>query len=455
MRWHLLRTFDKIYIIDLHGNSKKKEISPDGTKDANVFNVQQGVSIIIGIRNSGQKKNNESLGECYHAELYGSRLGKFQKLNDDNLEFQKVELDEKMFYFKPMNTKGQATYEKGILITELMPKNVTGVVSGNDNLTMLNSLRKITELTNNIKTATDEDILKIWKKFGRGQTAQKIKQDVNSGGKITQIDYRPFDKRWTYYSGISYGFLFRPRDSRVMINYFNENVGLAICRQQKIFGFNHVFVHKNIMESSFVSNRTSEITYTLPLYIYPNENALLSDEKQVNFDEIKLKELTNKLTKKPSEIEIFDYIYGILSSLKYRKKYNVFLKLDFPRIPIPKDNVEFKQYSKMGKKLRELHLKEPTLMAGNSIEFKGDGDFVVNSRKVKFQNGKVFINETQYFKGITEEQFNFFIGGYQPLQKWLKDRNEKVLSNTDIDHYSGIVNILAQTIEIMSKNNEQ
>ena len=227
------------------------------------------------------------------------------------------------------------------------------------------------------------------------------------------------------------------------------NHSLATCRQQKTNnGFHHVFVSDDIIESSYVSNKTGEITSQFPLFV-------LSDNRgrRANFDETKLKELFSDVeqpTEKSQKVypeDIMDYIYASLHSPSYREKYKEFLKTDFPRVPRPKKWKEFWRLVELGRELRELHLmhKVPEL----KVTFPIEGDNVVE--KVSYDNRKVYINKTQYFENVSELAWNFFIGGYQPAQKWLKDRKGRTLNYDDIVHYERIVAILEETDRIMKK----
>lgn len=223
---------------------------------------------------------------------------------------------------------------------------------------------------------------------------------------------------------------------------------VAACRQQKTNeGFHHILAAEGITESSYVSNKTSEITSQFPLFRKNGSTLYVA-----NFDEAKLKELFSDVEEPTNEIkvypeDIFDYIYGSLHSPSYREKYKEFLKTDFPRVPRPKSWKEFWRVAKLGGSLRELHL-----MHGNikpSATFPESGDNIIT--KLAYNDEKVWINSTQYFDNVSELAWNFYIGGYQPAQKWLKDRKGQALMFDDINHYSKIITILNKTDYIMKK----
>jgi hypothetical protein len=212
-----------------------------------------------------------------------------------------------------------------------------------------------------------------------------------------------------------------------------------------------------------------------PLYIYPDRDAGQSDafapkHRTLNFDpklyaaickaagidpadqagpEDDFRAATGEA--RPSEVEVFDYIYGALHSPAYRETFAEFLKIDFPRIPYPRDPETFRHVSEKGEALRRLHLMEPAAVGDTPYPYHGDGDDVVASRYPKFEDGKVFINPDQYFADIPPVAWTFHIGGYQPAQKWLKDRRGRSLSFDDITHYQRIVKILTETDRLMKE----
>jgi predicted helicase len=222
-----------------------------------------------------------------------------------------------------------------------------------------------------------------------------------------------------------------------------ENVGLMLCRQQKIKGFRHVLVHRGVVESSYVSNKTSEIGSSFPLYLYADDGSKIPNFKKEIVGEIE------KIIGKVSPEDIFDYIYAVLHSPNYREKYKEFLKIDFPRVPYPKNKKQFFELVKLGTELRELHLMESKKLEHLITTYSETGDDKVE--KVEYKDGKVFINKMQYFGGVPDSTWNFYIGGYQPAQKWLKDRKGRTLTNADIEHYQKIIVVLVETNRIMKE----
>ena len=434
MRWHLLNTFDKIYIIDLHGNAKKKETCSDGSKDENVFDIQQGVSINLFIKNNQKKKG--QLAEVYHADLYGKREFKYNFLAEhglDNINFNKVTLSSPMYFFVPKDFTLEKTYNKGLALNQLFIVNSVGVVTANDKTLINNSKKQLSEnveKTYNISVGID---------------------------KVQTIQYRIFDERYVFYDE---KYIERPRQE-VMRHFINhENYALLVCKQYKAFPqYHHVFIGQKIFESSIVSNKTSEISYGFPLYLYDD----IDNSRRANFnseiiqkfaDSLKLQYVTEKSDTAGTfaPIDVLDYIYAVLHSPKYRETYKEFLKIDFPRIPYPKDKSKFWKLVALGSELRKIHLLESDKLNTLSIGYPVSGSNIVEN--LTFAENKVYINAAQYFDNVPDIAWNFYIGGYQPAQKWLKDRKNQELTFDDICHYQKIINALYLTSQLMQEIDE-
>jgi len=473
MRWHLLKTYDKIYTIDLHGNSKKKETAPDGSADVNVFDIMQGVSINIFIK-TGKKKANE-LGKIFHFDLFGKRDYKYDFLSKNSIKsisFNELKPEKPNLFFIPKNNEGQGEYENGFKINELFTTNNVGFVTANDGLNV-----SMSELEQRQKI---EDILTMdessWRlKYKRPKDADSwkylwAKEDAfkNKDKQLFKVSYRPFDTRYSLYTGKSGGLYARPV-YQIMHHFIKrENLGLTLCKQYKTGeSYVHLFITDKIIESSYVSNRTSEITSILPLYIYPdNKDQQTIDqslERTPNFnteivnqigEKVGLTLTNEKETTKDTfaPIDILDYIYAVLHSPTYREKYKEFLKIDFPRVPYPKDKDTFWKLVKLGGELRQIHLLESPIVDKPISKYPETGTNIVG--KPKYENGKVMINETQYFEDVPEVAWNFYIGGYQPAQKWLKDRKDRELQIDDIRHYMKIIVALTETDRLMKEIDE-
>lgn len=443
MRHHLRKTFDKIYILDLHGNSKKKETAPDGGPDQNVFDIMQGVSIIIAVKTGTENK----LADVYHAEVYGKRADKFAVLNHDQVKFSKVNSVAPRHYFVPKDMSLTDEYEANICINDLFINKSSGFRSGaadsqicferNDIENVVQDLIKLPELDFRAKYNL---------KDGRNHYYAGMKEDIgneiNNSRIIQTAWHSPFDVRWTYYSYKSSGFVARPRN-QTMDNFVgHENIGLIYMRGHiEPKGAAAGVTNLVSSERTFSRPGMSSADSVAPLYIYVGGSERIS-----NFNADELRKLTAMLERTFEPEDIFDYIYAILHSPSYRKKYAESLKMDFPRVPIPTQK-DFDRLVALGRQLRELHLM--TVYIQFTTSYPEFGNNLVE--KVEWVGNKVYINTNQYFGGVPDNSWNFYIGGYQPAQKWLKDRKGRVLSSEDIVHYQKIIKILDETDRIMKE----
>ena len=707
MRWNLMKSFDKIYIIDLHGNSKKKEVCLDGSKDENVFDIQQGVSINIFVKKTTpappKEGNNKKLAEVYHFDLFGKREEKYKYLLTNNfskIPFTKLQPSAPEYFFVPKNYEIKEKYDSGFSVQELFPVNSVGIVTARDNFTIHDTAEAV---KNTINDFIKLDVETARKKFDLGKDVRDwsvagAKKDLTPNpdfSKIVKISYRPFDTKFTYYTGNSKGFHCMPRGNVMQHFLKGENIGLVTCRQVATNSWELVNITKNIVDDSFVSNRTKERGYVFPLYLYhepdklfanetrkPNLNKTIineiskriglqfvetplapndgdhpvlpsndsnhplappkegndgSDQNSIsekfptigeknspplegqgwllrtgcgssednhtentrntkNYMDLpfnpKLKERARELRKAgnlsevlfwnkvknkqfknfdfdrqkiignyivdfyctncnvvieidgsshddkqeydavrddylkslglevihitdidikknitavmamlydhpaltprnhplgsnhplppPKEgneegnedsqnsfpenspplegqgwfapIDVLDYIYAVLHSPAYRERYKEFLKIDFPRVPYPENAEQFWKLVELGGKLRRLHLLEGVEAQQGMADFPVKGTSEVE--KPEYKDGKVWINDKQYFDNVPSEAWSFYIGGYQPAQKWLKDRKGRKLGYDDIRHYQRIVKVLKETGEVMRRVDE-
>lgn len=483
MRKHLLASFDKIYILDLHGNAKKKEVCPDGSADQNVFDIMQGVSINIFVK-TGDKKVNE-LGEVFHCDMQGKREYKYEKLIEGTLKtikWNKLLVDAPNFFLVKKEFDQSGEYENGFKVDELFFLYSSG-----------------------IKTHDDGNLISRLKFENYNQ----------------QYFYRPFDTK-----NINYDLnkVQRHRYS-LMRNMLEENIALLLPRQSitGLFGF---FVSKGLTDINFTGTAGQfGAGLTFPLYLYPDKSTQqtidgnpvrtpnlnmeivqkIGDSIGLYFDaeEPAADDVTTVETNQFYPINILDYIYAVLHSPSYREKYKEFLKIDFPRVPYPKDIGSFWKLVELGSEIRKIHLLESPVVEKYITQYPVDGDNVVG--KIRFEmneptidnspsngsdnysvgyeadtasfpqphlssneeqmlheddvaydyaglkKGKVWINETQYFDNVPEVAWNFYIGGYQPAQKWLKDRKERTLEFDDILHYQKIIVALTETDRLMKE----
>ena len=510
MRWNLLKTYDKIYTIDLHGNAKRKETAPDGSKDENVFDIQQGVSINIFIK-TGNKKANE-LGKVFHYDLFGRRNYKYDFLNSSSfstIKFKGLPNVGPQYYFVPKDFKGKAQYEKGFQLSNLFNFNTSGIKTHRDAFVIdysKNDLKsRIIDFFSN--EYSDADIQSKYTIKAKTEWFNEKRNGVFNSDRIKKILYRPFDTRWIYYSPdlVDRG---REKVFKNTINY--KNLGLLTSRQLSTFDFQHILISRELADMCSVSLQTKETGYYLPLYIYPetNNQQTLNHEKEEtasaphgrasnlnkeivqkiaeNLDlvynpnpkhpfetgkDILLKATQNSpnssVTKKNrsllNPVDILDYIYAVLHSPNYRETYKEFLKIDFPRVPYPKDPKAFWKLVKLGGEIRQIHLLESSIVEQYITQYPISGDNTITRKITKNSpgyeavddlKGKVWINDEQYFDNVPLVAWEFYIGGYQPAQKWLKDRKGRQLNFDDILHYQKIIVALTETDRLMKEIDE-
>ncbi len=444
MRKHLLETFDEIYVLDLHGNAKKKESAPDGSKDENVFDIQQGVAISIMIRKCEQK---EKPGIVKFAELYGKRNKKFVTLNENELNtisWEELKIDIPNYFFTKKDFNEKTEYDKEIKLEELFISYSSGIKTHRDSFVMDFEKREIENRINDFInfSKTDNELQRTYnlKNTTTFQITNARKQVAkeNLEDHLKIITYRPFDERYIYYSS---NVIDRDR-KEIMTNMFQHNIAILTKRGVDVKGL--VSITKNIFEIRVFSNPGSQGSdFGFPLYVYSKDGTKIPNLKAEIVEQIE------KIVGQTKPEEILDYIYAILHSPKYRKKYKEFLKIDFPRVPCPKDKKTFKKLIKFGTELRLLHLLESPKVNKFITTFPKLGSDIID--KINYKNGNVIINDEQYFGKVPEIAWNFYIGGYQPAQKWLKDRKGKKLTNEDIEHYQKIIVALVETDRIMKE----
>ncbi|SFR49780.1 type ISP restriction/modification enzyme [Thiomicrospira sp. ALE5] len=476
MRKHLLETFDEIYILDLHGNSKKKETAPDGSKDENVFDIMQGVSINLFIKNGSHITRPGELGKVYHAELFGKRKEKYDYLtrNLSAIDFQTLNPVAPNYEFFPKNQELEVTYKLGVSIESLMPLNATGITTERDDVCIHFTESEVKLVKQALIELEAEDFRAQYspKKDGRDWQVGFAKADVKeNSGKITSITYRPFDNRKTLYTGKSKGFMAYPR-YQVMRHQLRPNTALLTTKVTK--DEVGAFITNGL--SGRKSFSAYDVTLTFPLYLYPEDGS--ERIPNLNPDEIKAFEAALNLpfaAENPDKsfvpsclggeknqftpIDILDYIYAVLHSPTYRDTYKEFLKTDFPRVPYPNPDT-FWQLVELGDQIRLLHLMESPLLDTPITQYPIGGDNKITRKisktspgyeAINATHGKVWINDTQYFDNVPHQAWLFYIGGYQPAQKWLKDRQGRELSFDDILHYQKIIVALSETARLMQE----
>lgn len=494
MRQSLMQTFDEIYVLDLHGNSKKKERAPDGSKDENVFDIQQGVAIGLFIKRESKQKQPATV---HHAHLFGVRDvyeerngesalvgGKYHWLWQNNVsttEWQEIKPQSPFYLFVPQDADLRSEYEQDWKLTEVIPLNNVGFVSARDSFVIdidQSALRtRIEDFRAKAVDVSDDEIkmkyeLKDTSSWNLSRAREAVRTDKDWANCFTTCLYRPFDLRHIFYS---LEVLERPvyQVQRHMLS--GDNLALSTTRSIEIGrGWEHVFCSKHIIQHHTVSIK--EVNYLFPLYVYPDlrkQGLFISEEPAINrlpnlsrsfvgFFAEKLKmdfveDGKGNLQQTFGPEDVFDYMYAIFHSPTYRSRYAEFLKIDFPRLPLTSNAGLFRALCGIGSELVALHLMEKHAHPFTSYPVAGDNT-VENVRYTEpgqgADKGRVWINKTQYFEDVPPEVWNFHVGGYQVCQKWLKDRKGRQLTYDDLTHYRHIVSALAETMRLMAEIDE-
>jgi predicted helicase len=489
MRQSLMQTFDDIYILDLHGSSKKKERCPDSSEDKNVFDIQQGVAIGIFIKRTSGKK---ALATVCHADLWGKRElfektsdesklvgGKYHWLAENNTEttlWSQLKPQLPMYLFIPQDIQLKSEFENYFKVTEILPVNVLGFQTHRDYFAIdieRNALLQRIKDMHNSSSLSDNDLKEKYKlKDNRDWQLSKARQQLSKDKewKSNLIDclYRPFDKRACYFSYVAMDY---PR--RELIDHVagKMNMCLLLPRQIGVIGWRHCMAATSVAESCVVSTKTKEQNYVFPLYLCPTttfNNTLFEEsakERKPNLSpkfieifaaQLKMKFIPDGNGDRKNNFgpeDIFSYMYAVFHSPTYRSRYAEFLKMDFPRLPLTSNPELFQNLCALGDELVALHLMEKHGTKITSYPLAGDSavETVRYTEPQGNTKGRVWINTTQYFEGVPKNVWEFHVGGYQVCTKWLKDRKGRKLTYDDLTHYQQIVSALAETIKLMEQ----
>ncbi len=466
MRQQLMQSFSEIYLLNLHGNARKKEVCPDGSKDENVFDIQQGVAIGIFVKEPGDSAE----ARIYHADLWGLREGKYQAMADMEIgstPWQELQPVPPFYLFVPQAVHLRAEYEKGWRVNEIFPLNVVGLFTSRDHLAVGWSQEEVWETVRDFAALPEEQAREKYK-LGQDVRDWKVKlaqADIKKSGPtkklVVPILYRPFDVRFTYYTGKSRGFICMPRPEVNSHILSGKNIVLMTSRLTKGEEFAHVQVTRNIIEKICMSSKTSNNGFAFPLYLYHSVFGQVN--RTPNINPVFIKDLSGKVgiafvpegrgnletTMGPEDV--FSYAYAVFHSPTYRQRYVEFLKGDFPRLPLTGNKALFAALVGLGAEMVSLHLMESPRLENFITRFPIPGPQVVEGVRYEDSARRVHINSEQYFEGIPPDVWAFTIGGYQVCHKWLKDRKGRTLSFEDLHHYQKVIVALAETIRLMGE----
>jgi predicted helicase len=461
MRHALMTAFDEIWVLDLHGNAKKKERAPDGGPDHNVFAIQQGVSILIAVKSPGGGKAGK-LATVHHADLWGRRKDKFAALETATLthgaNWQRLEPAAPMHFFVPRDDTTLAEYQAGFALPEMFPVNSLGVLTKRDRLVYgfdYDALKEKIEIFLDSAINTEDACYRFGLplKDRDKWSADEIRKNKNVKKVIECIidcTYRPFDSRKLIYDKD----LVARINDRVLSNLRKENICLIAGRQGKAVGsdeWNLCFCTNKIPDQNIYYRGGGTV---FPLYRYAQ--AVGGGLERVPNLEPRLWARVQRAVPTATPEGVFDYIYAVLHAPQYRQRYAQFLKSDFPRIPWPRDAQTFADLAAHGAHLRALHLLEAPELEGASAAHPFDRqspkyDRFVDDKAPRYEDGKVWINPEQCFEAVPPAAWAFPIGGYTPAQKWLKDRRGQRLGGEGIAHYQKIIAALAATARVMGE----
>ncbi len=470
MRQSLMQTFDAVYLLDLHGNSLKKETCPDGSADQNVFDIRQGVAIAFFVKR-GKKKNSDAV--VYHAHVWGLRETKYAWLDVHNLEdteWSELKPTSPFYLFVPRDNTLEAVYQQFPSIPDIFPVNSVGIVTARDKLTIGWTAEEIWQrvrLFSQMDIELARETYHLRKDVRDWKVCLAQNDLLNSGPsreKICPVLYRPFDVRYTYYTGQSRGFIGQPQKHVMSHMLAGENWAIAVGRAGQVIGspdWDIAFVTTQMTEFNLYRRGGNNL---FPLYLYPNTDRgelfahLESAERQSNLDPKLLASLAAAYGHEPAPEEIFRYIYAVLYAPAYRERYAEFLRMDFPRIPFTSDGALFLKMAQLGERLTGLHLLKSDELNPPTCRFEGQGDNRIGKGKkegLRYDPAEqgVYINAAQHFAPVLESVWNYRIGGYQVCEKWLKDRRERRLDLDDIRTYCRIVTALKRTIDIQAEIN--
>ncbi|NJN66704.1 MAG: DNA methyltransferase [Chloroflexaceae bacterium] len=484
MRWSLLQTFDLIFILNLHGHCMKKEHAPGGLPDENVFDIQQGVAIGLFVKRPERSERSEPSGHSEasqavvrYADLWGSRDAKFAALREQDVRttaWQTLTPSAPWYLLVPHDTSRRAEYEQGWKVTEVFPVHGVGLMTGRDALTVWGSDEEVWRMVGAFAAASVEEARAA---YALGKDTQewqvaRAQRDVLASGPhpsgLTRLLYRPFDVRYTYYTGRPGGFHSRPR-TRVMRHMRHRaNLGLVTVRQVAEGSFSHVFVTDTLVECRVMLSNKG-YGYLFPLYLYPSPPG---PERRPNLSPAFVRDLEERLglgfvpdgkgdlrtTVGPEDI--FHFLYAVLHRAAYRERYAAFLAIDFPRVPLTSNRALFASLAEVGAALVDLHLLRVGGGSGAALwpgpvgpegEAYRVGDGPIEMVRYDERQGRVLVGRERYVAGVEPETWAMQVGGYQPLAKWLKDRRGQTLGSSEVAHYLRMVVALRETRRLVGE----
>ncbi|MBA7620135.1 hypothetical protein ES703_27479 [subsurface metagenome] len=465
MREYLLESFSEIYILNLHGSSRRGEQAPENVKDGNVFDIQQGVTIGILVKEPDKSQKTR----VYYADMWGIREKKYQTLFESDIDttvWQELAPTTPYFFFVPKDFTLEDEYFQGWSIDKVFLISQSGLQTDRDEL-FFDSDSDVLEERMRIffSKGYGDEFRERYRVYSSSSYDIEARRDRATFARknIRRCLYRPFDSCYLYYDP---SLTSRPAYKIMHHMIADNNLALITVRQVAEESFNHAFVSKSIVERRVTLSSWGAAS-VFPLYLYPAEGEMQFEEgRRPNLNPEFVTAFSEKLGLKFIEDgkgdleetfgpeDTFNYAYAVFHSPTYRSRYAEFLKIGFPRLPLTSDKELFKALAEKGAELVSLHLMESAVLNNLVTKYPVTGSNVVEKVACNEATGRAYINKEQYFEGIATELWDFHIGGYQVCQKWLKNRKGRTLSYDDLTHYQKVIVALKETIRLMAEIDE-
>jgi len=456
MRESLAKSFNEIYILDLHGNLLRRGKCPDGSKDENVFDIRTGVAIVILVKHDQENRG------VFRSDLWGRREEKYAELackDTTTTVWEKLEPRKPQFFFSLRNSEQLHMYNRLVPVSRIFEAYSSGIKTHRDHFVvnfdknvLINKIRQFLDPRLDDETVRMMFDLKDNRDWRLSEKRRRIMEDPYWESRVIKTLYRPFDFRWIFYHRDAVDF----DRTEIMQNLLEiPNTALICTRLNRGLSNNYSFSSDQIVDVHCLDNAQDSM-YVFPLYrIEANQHRTLFGRKpQPNYSVDFVKEFDRKLKLSESPEIFFNYIIAVMSCNEYKDRFGEFLKSDFPRIPIAEDFSLIEEVALLGKKLVETHLLTSSELKSSTAKFPNSGDNVVEKPLYDSTTQRVYINENQYFESVENEIWDYMIGGYKVCEKWLKDRKGKTLSNDEILHYLKVVTAISKTIEIQNEIDE-
>jgi predicted helicase len=447
LRWNIKRLFDRGAFLDLGGQVSERSATVGA--DENVFDIEQGVAVGVGVR----RKSHSEMSSVSYGRYRGTRDEKYVLLNAVTIASLQttVPLDTPFFRFSRGVDEAESQFSAWHDLNEIMPFNSGCIITSRDNLALdfdrAPLLEKVTSFATSPKgdRAIEQEIGYSCKaKWDVEGCKASIRSDANRDRRVRRVLYRPFDERWIYYSTKLLDTPSKPVCDSI---FDHENLVLLTPKVNTSETFNHALVSRMPAEKKSCSH--DRATQMFPLYRY--ESGLLKG-KQLNVGNAFSSKARAVAGDSATPETWFAYIYAVLYSPEYRRRYGNALQDSYPRIPVASDRGLFRALARFGGELVAFHLMESPKLDQHITKWLGktpSGEV----DKVTYSDKTVWIDKawTEGFRGVPENVWNFHIGGYQVCEKWLKDRKGRRLSADDLIHYQKVVVALNETIRLMAE----